>query len=149
MNNKMMILRFAVVWSLISTFAVLPFKAASAEIRAKCRVPSVEEAYKNSKAVFIGEILNVVKDGDVKTFTFKVEKRWKGAAGKQIKINVQETSHYQAWFEVGDKYLVYARGSEKDEKLWEVRCSRSKPLTDASEDITELGRVKKPSKNKI
>lgn len=140
----MKILRFAVVWYLISTFAVLPFKTTSAEGAAKCRVPPVGEAYQNSKAVFVGEILSVVKDGDVKTFNLKVEKYWKGAAGKEIKINVQETTRYQAWFEVGGKYLVYARGGERDEKLWEVRCSRSKSLADASEDIKELGRATKP-----
>ena len=145
----MMILRFAVVWCLISMFAVLPFGTTSAETTAKCRVPSVEEAYKDSKAVFAGEILSVVKNGDVKTFTFKVTKRWKGTTGKEIQINVQETSRYQAWFEVGGKYLIYARGGEANEKLWEVRCSRSKSLADASEDITELGRVKNSSKNKI
>lgn len=105
---------------------------------------SVSAAYKESKAVFIGELTSVVKNGDVKTFTFKVEKYWKGTAGEEIEISVQETLRYQGWFEVGEKYLVYARGEKGHEKLWEVRCSRSTRLADASEDIKKLGRAKKP-----
>ena len=134
----MRILRCAAV-CLLSTFAVLPVETAG-----KCGVPLVAAAYKESKAVFVGEVLKVVKDGDIKTFTFKVEKYWKGAAGKEIEINVQETMRYQAWFEVGEKYLVYARGENGREKLWEVRCSRSTRFADASEDVKKLGRAKKP-----
>ena len=141
----MRILRFAVICCLISLFVVLPSET---ECARKCGVPPVDEAYKNSKAVFIGEITGVVRDGDVKTFTFKVEKYWKGAADEVIQINVQETMRYQAWFEVGEKYLVFARGNEGDGKFWEVRCSRSKRLADASEDITKLGKAKQPVRKK-
>lgn len=142
----MRLLRYAVVCCLISTFAVLPFKTKAIENIGKCRVPPVKIAYQNAKAVFVGEVLDVAKDGDVKTFTFKIERYWKGATDEEIKIHVQETMRYQAWFEVGEQYLVYARGDEDDEKLWEVRCSRTKSLADASEDITELGKAKKPFK---
>lgn len=134
----MKIAKSAALFYLISTFAIYPFQAESA---GKCGVPGVDAAYQYSKAVFVGEIIKVVEDGDIKTFIFRVEKNWKGADGEEIKINVQETARYQAWFEVGEKYLVYARGSEKNEKLWEIRCSRSKSLADASEDIAELGRA--------
>ncbi len=135
----MRILRFAAVCCLLSMFAVLPV-----EIAGKCGVPAVGVAYKNSAAVFVGEVTSVVKDGDVKTFTLKVEKYWKGAAGETIEVSVQETMRYQAWFEVGEKYLVFARGDKGHGKLWEVRCSRSARLADASEDIKKLGRAKKP-----
>ena len=138
----MRITRFAVIFCLVLTSAVFSSQAESAVSNGKCRVPTVEAAYLYSKAVFVGEITKVVEDGDTKTFTFKVEKNWKGANGKEIEINVRETARYQAWFEVGEKYLVYARGSEKDEKLWETRCSRSKRLSDAAEDIAELDRAK-------
>lgn len=140
-------LRLAVVCCLLLTFIVFPFQTPNAENgRGKCRVPSAQEAYKNSKAVFVGEITGVVEENDVKTFTFKVEKYWKGANAEQIKISVRQTMRYQAWFEVGEKYLVYARGGEKEEKLWETRCSRTKSLTDAAADIEELGRAKTPIK---
>jgi hypothetical protein len=137
---------FAVVCCLLLMLSAAPFQTKSAEKLGKCAVPTVKLAYQYSKAVFVGKITKVVEDGDVKTFTFKVEKSWKGAANREIKINVRETARYQAWFEVGEKYLVYARGADDNEKLWETRCSRSKSLADASEDITELGRVKAPVK---
>ena len=143
----MRITRFALSFCLISILAVFSLETPSAVKSWKCRVPPVNEAYENSKAVFVGEVTKIIKDGDVKTFTFKVEKYWKGATSREIAINVRETARYQAWFEEGEKYLVYARGSEKDEKLWEARCSRTKSLADASEDIKELERVKSQSKN--
>ena len=142
----MRLLRYAAVCCLISMFAVLPFKAKTAEKIGKCQLPNVETAYQDSKAVFVGKVLDVSKDGDVKTFTFKIERYWKGTTSEEIQINVRETMRYQAWFQVGESYLVYARGDEDNDKLWEIRCSRSKSLTDASEDLTELGKAKKPVK---
>lgn len=141
----MRILRLAVVCCLISTFAAFPSEIRAIEINGKCRVPDVAEAYRNSAAVFTGRILSVAADGDVKTFTFKVEKYWKGASDREIEINVQQTMRYQAWFEVGGSYLVFARGSEDNDQLWEVRCSRTKLLAEASDDIAKLGRAKKPA----
>ena len=143
----MKFLRIAVVCCLISMSAVFPCGVRKASGNsAKCAPPAVEAAYKNSKAVFVGEVLSVASDGDVKTFTFAVEKNWKGATSEEIEVSVQETMRYQAWFKVGEKYLVYARGNGKDdERLWEFRCSRSKSLEHAAEDITKLGRVKKPA----
>jgi hypothetical protein len=138
----MRIFKFTAVFCLVLLFAVLT----ETQSAGKCGIPAIETAYKNSKAVFVGEVLGIAKEGDVKTFTFKVEKYWKGVSGRQIEISVQETTRYQAWFEVGGKYLVFARGNEGDGKFWEVRCSRSKRLEDASEDIKKLGRAKKPAK---
>jgi len=145
----MKFLRLAVVCCLLSMFARFPCEIKSAEGTGRCAVANLKTEYANSKAVFVGEVLNVASDGDVKTFTFKIEKRWKGAtAGKTIKIDVQETTRYQAWFAVGEKYLVFARGSETDEKLWERRCSRTKSLENASEDISELEKTQKTVEKK-
>lgn len=140
----MRVLRNAVIYCLIFTYAIVSFDAASVPTAGKCKVPNVETAVKNSEAVFTGKITKVAADGDVKTFTFEVEKYWKGAESEKLEINVQETMRYQAWFEVGETYLVYAHGgAEEDGKLWEVRCSRTKLLADASEDVAELGRAKR------
>jgi hypothetical protein len=40
-------------------------------------------------------------------------------------------------FEVGEEYLVYARGGS--EKLSTDRCTRTRRLVDAAADIKELG----------
>lgn len=140
----MRIFRLAVICCLISMIAVLPSKAGNFENAVKCKPADFKYAYADAKAVFTGEITDVATDGDVKTFTFKVEKYWKGAASKRIEINVQQTMRYQAWFKVGEKYLVFARGDESSEKLWERRCSRTKLLANASEDLQQLGKGKIP-----
>ncbi len=140
----MKFLRLAVICCLLSTFAYFPAEIKSA---GRCAVANLKAEYANLKTVFAGEVLSVISDGDIKTFTFKVEKHWKGAASKEIKVNVQETTRHQAWFEVGEKYLVFARGDKTGGKLWEARCSRTKTLRDASEDVSELGKTPKLIKN--
>lgn len=109
----------------------------------KCAISSFNDAYKNSEAVFVGEILSEKKDGNIKTFDFKVEKYWKGTDSKKIKINVYETTRYQAWFKVGKSYLVYT-SKDEDGNLRVSRCSRSKDVEYATEDLQKLGRGKKP-----
>jgi hypothetical protein len=130
-------------------FVTFPFETKGYECLEKCKVQNVKNAYTNSKAVFVGEVLRVTEENGVKTFTFRVKKNWKGAKSKEIEVKAQETMRYQAWFKVGEKYLVYASGSDTDEeseKLWERRCSRTKRLADASEDIKELGEAKRSVK---
>lgn len=139
----MTIFRIAAVCCLILIFTILPLKAKGSENSGKCKIADFKIEYAGAKSIFVGEILNVATDGDVKTFTFKVENYWKGTASKEVKISVQQTMRYQAWFEVGEKYLVFARGGERDEELWERRCSRTKRLADASEDLQQLGKGKK------
>ena len=141
----MKFLRLAVVCCLISMFAYFPSEIKGFPGAGRCAIAKLKTERANSKAIFVSKVLSVASDGDIKTFTFEVEKRWKGAASKKIKVNVQETTRYQAWFEVGKKYLVFARGDETG-KLWEQRCSRTKSLADASEDVSELGKIPKPIK---
>lgn len=112
-------------------------------INSKCAVSSFQKAYDNSDAVFVGEVVSEKKDGNIKTFDFNVEEYWKGADSKKIKINVYETMRYQAWFEVGESYLVYA-SKDEDGNLRVSRCSRSKNIESASEDLQKLGKGKKP-----
>ena len=143
----MKFLRLAVACCLLSIFAYFPSEIKSSAGAGRCAIAKLKTEYANSNAIFVGEVLSVSSDGDIKTFTFKIEKRWKGAASKETKVSVQETTRHQAWFEVGEKYLVFARGDETDGKLWEVKCSRTKSLGDASEDVSELGKIQKPIKN--
>lgn len=141
----MLILRFVVICCLISMFIGFPLTAESSEILAKCRVHDVKTAYISSKAVFVGKVVSVEGKNGVKTFTFQIQNRWKGAAGKKARVSAHESMRYQAWFEVGKKYLVYADG-DADGKLWERRCSRSKPFEDAAQDIKELKAAQNPPK---
>ena len=109
----------------------------------KCAIASFSSAYSQSKAVFAGEVVSEEKDGDTRTFAFKVEKYWKGTDAANVKILVYETARYQAWFKKGGKYLIYATADE-DGKLHVGRCSRSRDLENAGEDLQKLGKGRAP-----
>ncbi len=109
---------------------------------AKCAIPNFQTAYRGSKAVFVGEVVGEEKNGDLRIFDFKVEKYWKGANAKRVRVYVYETARYQAWFKQGGRYLVYA-GADADGRLEVGRCSRSRDAEDA-EDLPKLGKGKTP-----
>ena len=83
------------------------------------------------------------KSGDVRTFEFKVEKYWKGSMKKKVEIFVYETRRFQAPFEKGGKYLIYA-GADDEGKLGVSRCSRSRDFESVEEDLQKLGKGKIP-----
>ncbi len=108
----------------------------------KCAMPTFQAAYRGSKAVFIGEVVGEVKDGDTRIFDFKVEKYWKGANTKRVRVYVYETARYRARFEEGGRYLVYA-GMDAEGRLRDGRCSRSRDA-EVAEDLQKLGKGKIP-----
>ena len=114
-----------------------------ANFGAKCAVPTFENAYRQAKSVFVGEVVGEEKSGDVRTFEFKVEKYWKGSSAGRIKIHVYETPRFQAWFKKGDSYLIYANADDNG-KLRVSRCSRSSDLELAEKDLQKLGKGKIP-----
>jgi hypothetical protein len=135
---------FAVFCCLILLLSNVPAETANfAAANGKCAIPSFKAAFQNSSAVFVGEVLSESKNGDEKTFEFRVLKYWKGAGRKKIEVSVNETARYQAWYQVGEKYLVFARTGE-DGRLRDGRCSASKLLSEASKDLKTLGRAKIP-----
>jgi hypothetical protein len=135
-------LKSTAICCLLLIIFVLPFESRSIETPEKCAVPTLKVAFDSSTAVFVGKVLSETSDGDVKTFEFQVERYWKGVKSKKIKVSVRETSRYQAWYQVEERYLVYAR--EDEGKLYDGRCSASKPLEQASVDLKKLGKAKTP-----
>ena len=113
-------------------------KAESRGSGARCAVLTVKSALQHSTAVFVGEVTGEEKNGDIKTFKFKVEKYWKGADRKEIEIFVYQTARYQSPFKEGEKFLVYAMADD-DGKLTVSRCSRSRALEHAEDDIKATG----------
>lgn len=138
---------FAVVVSAIGIFLLSNTQttesAVSINREMKCAIPSFQTAYQQSSSVFVGTVVSEEKNGDTKTFKFKIEKYWKGAKKKNIEINVYETARYQAFFEKGERYLIYATADE-DGKLRVSRCSRSRDMDNADEDLRQLGKGKIP-----
>lgn len=132
---------------LLSLFCLVFFAIASeakvCEAGAKCAVPRLPEAVSYSKAVFSGKVINVEKDGDTKIFTIQVNNYWKGPVKRKVKVYILETMRYQAWFELGKSYLIYARENNEG-KLSDGRCSPSKRIEDAREDLKYLGKGRRP-----
>lgn len=133
--------KIAAACCLLIILSTSSFESKETERFGKCAMPPVDVAFRASKAVFAGKVLSESKDGDVRTFEFQVEKYWKGVRNKRVKVSFLETPRYQAWFITGEKYLVFARDG-KDGKLYDVRCSGTKMLSQASEDVKKLGRAK-------
>ncbi|HEY8561008.1 MAG TPA: hypothetical protein VIL74_11605 [Pyrinomonadaceae bacterium] len=142
-------IRFAIALTAVLTAFGVGFSfnfqpAQSAETAAaKCAVQTFPKAYAEAAAVFVGEVVGERKDGDVRTFDFQVEKYWKGADSKRVRVHVYETARFQAWFKKGGKYLIYAPADDAG-KLRVYRCSRSRDAEDAAEDLQKLGKGKIP-----
>lgn len=134
------VVALAAVFSAISIGFSSNFR--TAESASKCAVPNFQTAYRQSKAVFIGEVVGDEKTGDTRIFELKVEKYWKGVSRKRVRLYVYETARYQAWFEKGGRYLIYA-DTDEDGNLRVGRCSRSREAEDA-EDLPKLGKGKIP-----
>jgi hypothetical protein len=135
---------FAVICCLILLLTNVPAETKiNAPASVRCVVPNLKTALQNSSAVFTGEVLSETKNGSERIFEFRVGKYWKGVGKKKIKVGVNETTRYQAWFQVGKSYLVFAYADE-DGRLRDRRCSGSKLLSEASKDLKELGRAKIP-----
>lgn len=113
----------------------------------------VELARKKSKAVFVGEVVEIIvpktPSGEAAWFNevrFKVLKKWKGIAAEEITVltaNVCCICGYK--FEVGVSYLIYAYGTER---LETNICTRTVPLGAAEKDLQVLGKAKGSKKGK-
>jgi hypothetical protein len=115
-----------------------------------CSPPSQRSAYRDAKAVFIGQVIEVnektpippkLKDAVFYGVKFRVEKAWKGARGREITLlsdmGLLSCAHWANKFRVGEKYLVYAY----DKELFDFGCSRSVHLQYASDDIKRLNSI--------
>ena len=149
MENFRIVALFIIIFSAVGLFLSSNLKTAeSYELKnepEKCAIPSFQRAFQKAGAVFTGEVLSAEKNGDTKVFEFRIEKYWRGAGKRTIKINVYETPRYQAFFKKGEKYLVFA-DADANGKLHVARCSRSREISGAGEDLKSLGKAKTPRK---
>jgi hypothetical protein len=116
--------------------------------------PPVETAREDATAVFEGRVLSIadVPAGNEpslgeKVVTLAVVRSWKGLE-RDERIAVYTNGESAACgynFAKDTSYLVYARNAD-DQKLHVSSCSRTKPLADASEDLTFLGAGSTPVK---
>lgn len=132
---------------LLSLFCLMFFafeaeaKACKAGIR--CPVPTMPEELRISKAVFSGKVTGIEAAGDTKIYTVQVGSYWKGPVKRILKLYVAQSISREASFEQGEKYLFFARSNDLG-GLSVNRCSNSKRLADAKQDLKYLGKGKRP-----
>ena len=128
---------------LFVTFLVLLATAPRAAVACTCvPPPGPLEALSQSDAVFSGKVLRIYTDkgqyGEVHRVQFDVDAYWKGEHGAQLLIETATNSAACGFnFEEGKQYLVY--GFLHDSILRTNICTRTAKLSNAQEDLTELG----------
>lgn len=104
----------------------------------------VKKAQKESRAIFVGEVMQVVQNPDASgvSVKFLVEKIWKGKLSREVNIFTGRGGGdcgYQ--FEVGESYLVYASGA--NESLSTTICQRTARRS-GNGDLKHLGKGRRP-----
>ena len=107
-----------------------------------CMQQSVAEGVQGADAVFEAQVRSVALDGPspmaLRRAMLEVRRVWKGEVQPSIEIGTASNSAACGFsFSEGDSYLVYAR--QTDRGLRTGLCSRTKLITNASEDLAELG----------
>lgn len=110
-----------------------------------------KESLEHSTAVFAGKVVDidvpsglVISSADPVKVTFEVLEIWKGHDYKTLVLTTARDGASCGYsFKQNEEYIVYAYGEEN--KLSAGICSRTKLLTNAQEDLRELGEGNLPS----
>ena len=124
-----------------------------------CVMPEVPQAFREARAVFVGEVIEIVEPHSdapkappadrLYTITFRVERSWKGVTSQEISVlSDQGRAGCFSWgpFLKGKKYLVYAErrtpaGAPIRNLAVLFSCNRTALLPGASEDLKTLETV--------
>lgn len=113
---------------------------------------SPSETLKEAAAVFSGKVLKIRRQktgsGSLSQVevVMRVETVWKGVDKTTIRISTASHSDACGYsFKEGNSYLVYAYGNAED--LSTSICSRTRRLSDAQDDLRELGKGKTSTKS--
>ncbi|MCA1623136.1 MAG: hypothetical protein LC768_16530 [Acidobacteria bacterium] len=160
---------------LILTFVVCLFCGATKTLACDCPLLTTEQAIKQSKAVFSGEVIGFEyrkdipnwsmdeqakrtgKAIDYETLVVKVHVKqwWKGEVPTEIYLltdstrNADGTSMHSSCdytFHRGETYLIFATGKENDYRT--SNCQRTRKLTEAKDNLKILGEGMEPLENK-
>lgn len=119
----------------------------------RCRPPPPpKESLKQAGAVFAGKVVDIkYDDGKSRmTVTIEVAATWKGDVGKTVEVQTATSSAACGYnFQKGNSYLVYCLKSpdKKDGKQPPLRtniCTRTRPMSQANDDLKDLGKGVKP-----
>lgn len=126
----------------------------------------IADEFSRATAVFMGKAVakeyrrvdysasGSVGEAQVLVIKFKVERSWKGVRSEEVVLYTSVTkasnglisSHGEDFsFHQGESYLVYSYGPP--DKLRTNACARTSKLSQAGEDLRELGEDSPPMKN--
>ena len=103
----------------------------------------VEKAYKNSSAVFVGEVTEIVQKPDVffVEVKFAIERKWNDGIEKTLTVTTGKGGGDCGYpFVVGKKYLVYALN---DKNTLQTNICTKTALAENNKDIAVLNKIKK------
>ncbi|MFY0761839.1 hypothetical protein AB1K32_23870 [Metabacillus dongyingensis] len=106
--------------------------------------PSVQSELENKTAIFSGKVLKITGSSQKKVL-IDVDLIWKGPSQSQLIVETErDSAGCGVDFIEGENYLVYAYGDKFN--LETGLCERTNLLTDAGDDIRNLGAGKEPEK---
>ena len=110
----------------------------------KCSFVTPVERLKSSKAVFLGEAVDVSETEGIQVVSFRVYRSWKNASVG--KLTVTNFVHHEGpYFQRGKSYLVYAL--ERNGKLSTGGCSGTVEVAYAQNEIKQLDKWKSRRKS--
>lgn len=145
--------RFLVLACLVVSFLLV---TQSNTYACSCVKPEVSTAFRKARAVFLGEVVEIVQPHTNKPtaplserlfqIKFKVERSWKGAAKQEIVIlSDQGRAGCFSWgpFVKGKRYLVFAErrtpsGAPIKQLAVLFRCNLTENAVDATDDLKAL-----------
>ncbi len=143
------------------SFVVLLFSLGAKNVIACSCIPPKEprEAMADAAAVFRGVVTestreDILREGfetttDPYVATFSVSTVWKGDVASTAEVSTAlESASCGFNFEIDKEYIVYAWEGESG-NLETGLCSRTALITDATEDLEELGNGNEPGSNVV
>jgi len=140
---------------LVFTFIIILFIISFPSNTSACscaELPSVEEEFERSQAVFSGKVVDIrekrsIKGYITKSVLFEVTDTWKGVKQSQIIITTGQGGGDCGFdFKEGQEYLVYANESTMygAKALVSTLCNRTNEWSVLQEDLKILGEGQPP-----
>jgi len=146
----MMYVKKAMIF-LVFIFMIVSFPSITSACSC-ANLPSVEQEFESSKAVFSGKVIEIKEKRSLKGYSihsvlFEVTNTWKGVKQSQLIVTTGQGDGDCGYpFIKGQEYLVYADDSNMygATSLVSVICDRTDILSTSQEDLEILGAGQPP-----
>ncbi|WP_158602137.1 hypothetical protein [Cohnella endophytica] len=139
--KRILLVMFSILF-VVTGIVSYPANRASA---CSCVGGSAKDKLERSTVVFEGKVIKKGKTrqsqfGGLREYTFDVDKAWKGVQSSKVTIYSYDGSEASCGlqFNKGQSYLVYSY-LDKDNSLQTNYCSGNIPISQAGDEINQLG----------